>query len=82
MKNYTLIGLIVMTLTGCIDYGPRSRATLEKSGFTDIQLTNESTWNECAKGEYGTSFRAKNPRGSIVEGVVCCGAQKSCTVRF
>lgn len=31
---------------------------------------------------FQTGFVAKNPAGKRVEGVVCCGVLKACTVRF
>lgn len=32
--------------------------------------------------KYGKGFIATNPAGHQVEGIVCCGNWKSCTVRF
>jgi hypothetical protein len=60
----------------------RARETLEKSGFTHIE-THGYGWFRCAESDlFSTNFTAKNPAGAEVEGVVCCGIFKSCTVRF
>ncbi len=59
-----------------------TRETLEKSGFSDIEVGGYAPF-ACAKGDaFQTKFTAKNPLGRRVEGVVCCGWLKDCTVRF
>lgn len=70
-----------LLLVSCTDEA-RTRQTLESSGFTDITVGG---YDPFACGEhdyYNTQFTAKNPLGKMVSGTVCCGALKSCTVRF
>ena len=79
MKNITM--LLCLGLASCTDPG-RSQDALQKSGYTDIEI-GDYDFNACGKDdEYSTHFRAKNPQGRIVEGTVCCGVWKSCTIRF
>lgn len=73
------VGLLF--LNGCTDDG-RSTQVLFDSGYSDITITGYQ-WYGCGDGDtYTTGFRAKNPAGRMVSGVVCCGILKSCTVRF
>lgn len=71
-----------LTLCACSNETD-SRQALQKSGYVDIQITG---WEPFSCGEddtWSTGFRAKNPTGQQVNGVVCCGLLiKSCTVRF
>jgi len=76
-----LYPLALILVLGCTDE-QRSRDTLVKSGFTDITVGGYDNW-ACGKDDsYATHFKAKNPQGQMVEGTVCCGTYKSCTVRF
>jgi hypothetical protein len=83
----TLIARLVMalaftaTLVACTDDENTVR-TLKASGFTDIQTTGYAAFACSDSDTFHTGFRAKNPRGDVVEGVVCCGMMKACTVRF
>jgi hypothetical protein len=55
---------------------------LEKAGYSEIQTTGYAAF-ECGKDDdFHTGFRAKNPAGTLVEGTVCCGFLKGCTIRF
>lgn len=73
--------LALLLLTGCTDERA-SRAALESAGFSDITLTGYN-WFGCGQDDsFATGFRAKNPAGRNVEGVVCCGLMKGCTVRW
>lgn len=75
-----LLALAVL-LTACTDE-PRSVRVLEEAGYTDIHL-NGYAWGECSDSDtYHTEFRAKGPTGRNVEGAVCCGTFKSCTIRI
>ena len=74
-----LIALITCTACTCED---SARSTLRAYGFTDIHFTGYSFF-ACGKDDFtATGFKAKNQQGQIVEGTVCCGVLKSCTVRF
>ena len=76
------LGLIAIIATGCTDENA-TRSTLQKSGYTDIEITGYS-WFECGKDDtFHTGFKAKNPHGDVVEGTVCCGMVfKGCTIRY
>lgn len=81
MKHTLLLLLLLLLLAACTDE-QRTRSTLEAAGFTEIETTGYDWWS-CGQGDdYSTGFRAKNPRGELVQGVVCCGWAKACTVRF
>jgi len=68
-------------LSGCTREG-ESRRVLESSGFTEIKITGWKPF-ACSKGDdFQTGFTAINTQGQLVEGVVCCGILKSCTIRF
>lgn len=52
-------------------------------GFTDVEVGDTYDWWTCGgDDEYSTSFTATNVKGNRVEGAVCCGLWKDCTVRF
>jgi hypothetical protein len=80
MNAARLIGILM--LLGCTDESA-TKETLRKSGFSEVETLGYDAW-ACGKDDtYSTKFRAKNPQGVVVEGVVCCGAwAKACTVRF
>lgn len=91
MKTLTIIAM--MMLVGCEgEYRservetPREtdvHAALRKSGYSKIQEGGFPFPGTCSSGDdYGINFKAVNPVGSPVEGVVCCGIFKGCTVRF
>lgn len=73
--------LFALLVSGCTD-DVETRRALKAHGFTDV-VTQGYAWTGCGEGDYfATQFRAKNPKGENVTGVVCCGAWKRCTVRF
>jgi hypothetical protein len=74
--------LLPLLLVACADSSGATRA-LRSSGFTGITITGWSPMS-CGKDDTtSTGFRAKNAKGDVVEGVVCCGLVfKNCTVRF
>ena len=81
-KIKLLICLLTMFVPSC-SAPEESKETLEKAGFSDIEITG---WIplQCSKGDtFSTGFKATNPLGKRVEGVVCCGwPTKACTIRF
>ena len=80
-KSIVLSLLALLCLASCTDE-QRTRETLSKACFTEIQTTGYS-WLACSDSDdFHTGFRAKNPNGVVVEGTVCCGMMKACTIRF
>lgn len=78
---FALLLPLLLTCGGCTD-DVNTRRTLNSAGYTDIQ-TRGYGWFSCGKGDdFATEFTAKNPQGRYVDGVVCCGFLKSCTIRF
>ena len=67
-------------LLACTAPGASTRA-LTDAGYTDIVVTGWSPFSCGSDDTFSTGFEATNPRGEPVEGVVCCGWVKACTVR-
>ena len=68
----------------CLDCTNESASVeaLKKSGFTEIQTTGYAAFSCSDDDTFSTGFRAKNARGDVVTGAVCCGYFKGCTVRW
>lgn len=81
MKNFICIALLALSLVACTDEA-NSRNALENYGFTEIQFTGYQYFGCSDSDSFSTGFKAKNPQGRNVSGVVCCGYYKACTVRF
>jgi hypothetical protein len=74
-------GASLLMLIGCTDEG-RSRDTLYKAGYSDVKIGGYAYF-ECSDSDnFATEFKAKNPKGDVVSGTVCCGLTKGCTIRF
>jgi hypothetical protein len=80
MKNI-LVVLFSLVMCACTAEGASEEA-LGKAGFYDIQMTGYSFFGCSEDDTFKTGFRAKNVNGMEVEGVVCCGVLKDCTIRF
>lgn len=89
MKTIVRVTLFIATAlvlaTHCMGCTPRdstAKAAVEKLGMTDVKVGGPSFFS-CGEDDLtGASFTATNPAGQRVEGVVCCGVFKACTVRF
>lgn len=89
LASLFLTGLVIVVLLGIVFITPlactsedSSKDVLERAGYRDVEVGGYG-WFACSTDDkYATKFRAKNPQGQVVEGVVCCGLWKSCTVRF
>ncbi len=78
----SLLLIACLAVIGCANEDA-SRAALRNHGFTEIEITGWSPFSCSRDDSWSTGFRAKNPVGKMVRGVVCCGLVfKSCTVRF
>lgn len=82
MKKIFLLIVVLLLVVGCTD-DYNTRRTLESAGYTDIQTTGYEMFACGQDDHFRTGFIAKNPKGKIVSGVVCCGLiGKACTIRF
>lgn len=80
MKKTILAALLIMTLTACTN-ARDSRQALAEAGFSDIHVGGFA-WLQCGKDDtFATKFSAKGPTGVSVNGAVCCGWLKGCTIR-
>lgn len=79
-RLWLLVLALCALLMGCVSEGT-ARTTLDDEGYTDVAVTGHSFW-ACGQHELlGAKFEATNARGKRIEGVVCCGVLKACTVR-
>jgi hypothetical protein len=75
-----LIVFAALSLVACTDPSETIRV-LSDEGYEEIEVTGYSFF-ECGKDDMSsTGFRAKNSKGKVVTGAVCCGLLKGCTVR-
>jgi hypothetical protein len=90
MKRWYLVEVVavvasvasVTMVAGCEVTPSEAHRVLRAQGFEEIELTGYAAF-ACSDGDsFSTSFRARNARGWRVDGVVCCGLFKACTVRF
>lgn len=80
----TLILLLAFVFVHCYPASDQDRASavLEAEGYTEIHMTGWDYWG-CGEDDFYTDgFIATSVNGSRVDGVVCCGLFKSCTVRI
>jgi len=83
VSRILVVLLAIALLCGCLTDETRTRTTLEKSGFTDIQVDGWAGLSCSEDDTFGTNFQATNPSNVTVTGVVCCGLVfKGCTIRF
>lgn len=77
------VALLLIPLLASCTAPDRTRDTLRKAGFTDVQAQGWDMW-ACGEDDwYSTHFTAKNNQGQRIEGTVCCGLwTKQCTIRF
>jgi len=56
--------------------------TFEAAGLEKATLTGYG-WLECGEDDaYRSRFTAVNVKGQQVEGAICCGVMKRCTLRY
>jgi len=79
MRTLTL--LTALLLTACTD-SKTAHEVLDAEGYTNVKTTGYDAF-ACSKDDMSaTGFTATSVAGRRVEGVVCCGLLKSCTVRI
>ena len=79
--RYMLMVATVALLAACDDPNGAQNA-LSNMGFTNIRTTGYSFFGCGDDDAFHTAFRATNPQGKTVTGVVCSGVFKGATVRF
>lgn len=75
--------LMAITMGACNVDEVRFDNVMQSEGYEDV-TQGKYDWFECGWGdELNSSFRAKNvSTGLRVNGTVCCGVFKGCTVRW
>lgn len=77
----SLLALALAVLCSACTDDERTERAPRAAGFTQIEMTGYSF--HCGEhDEFATGFRAKNASGEFVDGSVCCGIFKGCTVRW
>lgn len=83
-----LLGLVIcvgagFALSTCEDddYAAQRKA-LTNQGFTDVDIGSYAFFGCSESDVYSNHFTATNTAGKPVEGLVCCGLMKACTVRW
>jgi hypothetical protein len=74
--------ILVMVSTGCATSSEDAKRTVYKAGFTNVKTSGVSPFSCSEDDMYGRKFTATNANGQVVEGVVCCGLFKNCTIRY
>lgn len=82
MKRLAFLFFVLFTLCSACTDEDAARSALTKQGFTDINVGGYAFMSCSDDDTFKTKFSAKNPNGVRVDGVVCCGIMKSCTVRW
>lgn len=79
MSKVLMVSLLLVA--GCAPGNERAMKALRGAGYTDIKLGNYPFFM-CGRDDgLNVEFSAKGPSGARVEGAVCCGMLKGCTVR-
>lgn len=74
--------MIVFLLLACTVSDATVVEVVEKQGMTGV-VPGGYGWFECGKDDsFASYFEATNAAGKRVDGVVCCGLLKRCTVRW
>lgn len=81
MKRLLVMAMVSTALACCTSAEP-SRKALEGAGYSKIELKGWSAFGCSDDDAFRTRFSAVGPTGKPVEGVVCCGWLKNCTIRF
>ena len=81
MKRILILGLLILTLSGCTD-SDGARRVLAANGYKDVEITGYRFGMGGENDTYVTGFRATSPAGVTVTGAVCSGLFKGSTIRF
>jgi hypothetical protein len=89
MRNAVLIGMLLVATLGCQVSQSDAEDVLQDEGYQNVQVTGWAPFSCSEDDEFKSSFTATrtvlNPDGSTsqrdVQGTICCGWFKDCTVR-
>jgi hypothetical protein len=80
--TFVVFVVIIMNILGGCTAPDKSYRLLEQRGYTNIEITGYKFF-ACGQDDLThTGFKAKNMAGNTIEGTLCCGILKSCTIRF
>lgn len=82
MKLRAVLALAAVTFVGGCADPDAAREALDDMGFTDVAVTGPRYWGCGNDYSFYTGFRAKNPAGKPVTGVVCSGWLTGTQVKF
>lgn len=71
----------VLSMSACTDK-KTARKTLDNAGYSDVEVGGYGFFACGRDDSFSTKFKARNPVGKEVSGVVCNGWFKSGTIRF
>jgi hypothetical protein len=71
----------IMAARGCTEPDQRVRDVLERAGYTPVRVGGYDFGACSGHDATATHFVAKGAHGDV-EGTVCCGWFKSCTIRW
>jgi hypothetical protein len=75
------IALVICFLLACTPDVAKATRILEGAGYTNIQLGGYTAFKCSDDDGFNVAFTAVGVNGAPVEGAVCCGVIKSCTIR-
>jgi hypothetical protein len=89
MKNVLMVLCLALLSFGCDVSESTAQEVLADEGYHDIHLTGHSWWGCSDEDSFASTFTAKrwvtNEDGDrverTIEGSICCGYWKDCTVR-
>lgn len=82
MRRTAIIAISALLAATACTRSKDAKEILDAEGYTDIRTTGYAAFR-CGRDDWSaTGFSATSQAGSRVDGVVCCGMTKSCTVRI
>lgn len=82
MRRTAIIAISALLAATACTRSKDAKEILDAEGYTDIRTTGYAAF-ECGRNDWSaTGFTATSITGYHVDGVVCCGMVKSCTVRI
>ena len=77
-----MVMMLALAAVGCEANPDEAMRALEAQGLTHVTIAGYPFF-ACGEGDnFNSAFSARGVNGDLVEGAVCCGWMKGCTVRF